>query len=68
MAVTLSSRNTTGSVPALENIVLRTRTRWALDMDSSILKRQLAVGYVREIIVESLWIGSDSQHAGCQLE
>ena len=63
-----SSGNTTGSVPALENIVVRKRTRWALDMDSSRLKRQQGVGYVREIIVESLWIGSDSQHAGCQLE
>ena len=30
-----SSGNTTGSVPALENIVVRKRTRWAPDMDSS---------------------------------
>ena len=63
-----SSGNTTGSVPALENIVVRKRTRWAPALDGSMQKKQMAAGHVMELIAQCTAAGSGiaSQRTGCQ--
>ena len=63
-----SSGNTTGSVPALESIVVRKRTRWALAMDSSMQNKQLAVGLRKEFSGQGTVLGGGTavQRTGCQ--